>query len=49
MIFIKQNRAKRLSLAPGMGPAEQSSACTLPNMADVLKGIGKVKLRTVER
>lgn len=32
-----------------MMAAEQSSGCTLPNMADVLKGLGKVKLRTVQR
>ncbi|KAK2558255.1 Mitochondrial fission regulator 2 [Acropora cervicornis] len=28
---------------------ETSSGCSLPNMADVLKGLGKVKLRSVER
>lgn len=46
----QQNRARRLSLAPGslVGP-EQSTGPSLPNMADVLKGLGKVKLRSVER
>lgn len=47
--FFSQNRAKRLSLAPGAGISEHSPGCTLPNMADVLKGLGKVKLRSVER
>jgi len=49
--IIKENRAKRLSLAPGagMGSAEQSTGGSLPNMADVLKGLDKVKLRSVER
>ena len=39
-----------MSLAPGslIGP-EQSNGPSLPNMADVLKGLGKVKLRSVER
>jgi len=47
--IIRENRAKRLSLAPGAGISEHSPGCTLPNMADVLKGLGKVKLRSVER
>ena len=50
LIYQQQNRARRLSLAPGslIGP-EQSTGPSLPNMADVLKGLGKVKLRSVER
>jgi len=47
--FLKQNRAKRLSLAPGTGISEHSAGASLPNMTDVLKGLGKVKLRSVER
>ena len=41
-----------MALAPAganVSEAEQSHGCTLPNMADVLKGLGKVKLRSVER
>ena len=51
-VFFKlKNKAKRLSLAPGTGLnfAENSTGCNLPNMTDVLKGLGKVKLRSVER
>lgn len=50
LIYRQQNRARRLSLAPGslIGP-EQCNGPSLPNMADVLKGLGKVKLRSVER
>ena len=49
--FFEQNKARRLSLAPEMclNSTETSSGCSLPNMADVLKGLGKVKLRSVER
>lgn len=49
--IIRENKAKRLSLAPGTGLnfAENSTGCNLPNMTDVLKGLGKVKLRSVER
>lgn len=49
--FFSQNKARRLSLAPEMclHSTETSSGCSLPNMADVLKGLGKVKLRSVER
>jgi len=32
-----------------MGSAEKSTGGSLPNMADVLKGLDKVKLRSVER
>lgn len=41
-----------MALAPAganVSEAEQSHGCTLPNMAEVLKGLGKVKLRSVER
>ncbi|XP_074635184.1 mitochondrial fission regulator 1-like isoform X1 [Acropora palmata] len=49
--IIRENKARRLSLAPEMclNSTETSSGCSLPNMADVLKGLGKVKLRSVER
>lgn len=49
--IIRENKARRLSLAPEMclHSTETSSGCSLPNMADVLKGLGKVKLRSVER
>ncbi|KAJ7375548.1 mitochondrial fission, partial [Desmophyllum pertusum] len=47
--IIRENRAKRLQLAPGVGVSENSTGYSLPNMTDVLKGLGKVKLRSVER
>lgn len=49
MIFIKQNRVKRLFFVLGMGLVEQLSVCILLNMVDVFKGLGKVKFRIVER
>ena len=47
---VQQNRAKRLSIASG-ALTDDPTRCRIgiPNMSEVLKGLGNVKLRSVER
>nr|XP_032825578.1 mitochondrial fission regulator 1-like isoform X1 [Petromyzon marinus] len=46
LALIKQRRAEK---GGGEGGAEKAATACVPNMMDVLKGIDKVKLRTVDR